>query len=215
VPECGHRRPDLGRRPQAELGDEPGGAQDPQRIVVERVLRQARRAQDLVTQVGQAAERVDQLDRRQPGRDRVDGEVTPGQVGDQRRPVRDIRLARGPLVLLAAVGGDLELRVPLAQADGAEPDPDRPGGVGPAGRDRQHALRRGVGRHVQVAVLSGQERVPDGSADQRELVTLPGEHAGKLLGAAQAGGQRRAQQGAGRALLLRRYGSGIVHGQRG
>ena len=62
--ELGHRRGDFRRRLEPELGHEPGGPQDPQRIVVEGVLRRARGAQQRVPQVSQAAERVDQLMRR-------------------------------------------------------------------------------------------------------------------------------------------------------
>ena len=62
----GHRH--LRGHGEAELRGEPGRAHDPQRVVGERLLRAARRAQHLVPQVAQAAERVDQLQRRAAGR---------------------------------------------------------------------------------------------------------------------------------------------------
>ena len=77
----GHREP--------QLRGEPGGAHDPQRVVAERFLRAPRRAQHLAAQVPQAAERVDQVERGQPGGHGVHGEVPAAQVRLQGRAVAD------------------------------------------------------------------------------------------------------------------------------
>ena len=82
-----HRRLHLGGDREPEPGREPRGAQDPQRVVGERVLRPPWRPDHPLLQRGEPAERIDQLVRRQPGRHRVDREVAPDQVLLQRRPV--------------------------------------------------------------------------------------------------------------------------------
>jgi hypothetical protein len=163
--QLGHRPADVGSGGEAQLGHEPGSAQHAQRVVAERVLSGTGSTQDFVAQVGEAAERVHQLVVWQPGGHRVDREIAPGQVVHQRGAVPDVRLARMPLVLLAAVGRDLEVHVALAQPDSAEGDPDRPGGICPVPGDLQHTLRRCVGGQVKVAVHPAQEHVPDQSAD--------------------------------------------------
>ena len=56
-----HRRDELGVGLEAVAGDEPGGAQHPERVVRERHLRGERRAEALGRQVGGAAERIDEL----------------------------------------------------------------------------------------------------------------------------------------------------------
>jgi hypothetical protein len=146
----GHGRADLGRDGEAQLGREPGGAQDAQRIVAERTFRRPGGTQHLLPERVEAAERVGELVLGQPGRHRVDGEVPAAQVLLERRAVLDVGLARGPVVLLAPVGGDLEVVVALAQPDGAERDPDRPGLVGPAAGDRQDLIGGSVGSEVEV-----------------------------------------------------------------
>ncbi len=150
-----HRAGDLGDRLESELRGEPGRAQDAQRVVGERLLRRARRPQHLRAQVAQAAERIHQLPGRQPGRHRVHREVAPSQVRFQRVLVPHRGLAGALGVALAAVGGDLELLVALAQADGAEVDPDGPAGIRPAGGDLQHLLRRGVRGQVEIPRVAG------------------------------------------------------------
>ena len=183
----GHCGAHLVRDREPQLGREPGGAQDAQRVVAERPFRRTRRAQHLLLERLQAAERVGELVPRQPGRHRVDGEITPGQVLLQGRAVPHIRFARGPPVLLAAVGGDLVERVALAQPDGAERDPDLPRPVGPAAGDLQHLVGGGVRGQVEVARLLAEKDVPDRTADQRELVAVAREqeadpgHGGHLL----------------------------------
>ena len=104
-----HRRHDLRRHLEVELGGEPGRAHHPQRVVGERRLRGARGAQHPAGQVGQAAVRVDEVGTGQRHRHRVHREVPADQVLLDGVAVGDLRLARGAVVRLGAVGGDLDL----------------------------------------------------------------------------------------------------------
>ena len=83
----------LGRDGEAELGGEAGGAQHPQRVVGERVLRTAGRAEQPLGQVDDAAVRVLDAPPRDPDRHRVDGEVPADQVAGQVVPELHRRLA--------------------------------------------------------------------------------------------------------------------------
>ncbi len=194
---------------EAELRGEPGRAHHPQRVVGEGLLGAPWRAQQLVPQVTQAAERVHEFQGRQPGRHRVHAEVPPPQVGLQGGAVLDPgRLARVGHVRLTAVGGDLEDRVAFTQPDRAELDPDLPDLVRPVPHDGQDLRRRRVGGQVQVAVRPAEEHVPDRAADQGQLMPVAVEDA------AQPGGRlgRLAQQGCGGIALTRADGRGIRHG---
>jgi len=91
--QLGHGLAQLRRDREAELGDEPGRAQHPQRIIAERVLRAAWRAQQTALQVSEAAERVHELMPGQPRGHRVHGEVPAGQVVGERLAVGDLGLA--------------------------------------------------------------------------------------------------------------------------
>ena len=183
----GHRGAHLGHDREPQLGREPGRAQDAQRIVRERLLGGPGGTQHLLAQRVEAAIRIDELVSGQPGRHRVDGEIPPAQVLLERPAVPHVGPARGPLVMLAPVGGDLEDRIPLAQPDGAEGNPDRPRLVGPALDHLQHLLGRSVRGQVEVAGPLAQEDIPDRPADQRELVAVAREqpadpgHAGHPL----------------------------------
>jgi len=209
--ESRHRLAHVGRHREIELCGEPGGAQYPQRVVGERILRPARRAQHLVPQVGQPPEWVGQFQRGQPGGHRVDGEVAPRQVVVQRSPVVHLGLARVMAVALAAVGGDLADGAALAQPHGAEVDPDLPYRVRPALGELEHLPGPGVRGQVEVTVAAPEEDVPDGAADQGELVAVAGEQP------REAGHGRRdfAQQGRRRPALFRGQVVGIWHGHRG
>jgi len=77
VGECAHGGADLGCHPEPELGGEPGRAQYPQRVVGERILGRARRAEQPAPEVAEAAEGVHRLQGRKPRRDGVDREITP------------------------------------------------------------------------------------------------------------------------------------------
>ena len=200
----GHGRTHLGRDGEAQLGREPGRAHDPQRVVAEGVLGPSGGAQHPLSQGVEAAERVDQLVAGQPGRHRVDGEVPAAQVLLERPAVPHLGLAGGGLVLLAAVGGDLEHPAALAQAHGAERDPDGPDGVGPALDHGQDLLRGGVRGQVEIGGLLASEHVPDRAADQGQLVAVPREQA------ADAGdlGDALFQQRGGRLPLFVGHGHG-------
>jgi len=146
-------------------------------VVAEGVLGPPRGPQHLLSQRVEAAERIDELVAGQPGRHRVDGEVPPAQVLLEGAAVPDVGLAGGGLVLLAAVGGDLEDQAALAQAHRAEGDPDRPGRVGPVVDDRQDLFRGGVRGQVEVTGQLAAEYVPDRTADQGQLVATLREQA--------------------------------------
>ena len=189
----GHGRPHLGRDGEPQLGREPGRAHDPERVVAEGVLRPSRGPQHPLPQRVQAAERVDQLVAGQPGRHRVDGEVAAAQVLLEGPPVPHVGLAGGGPVLLAAVGGDLEDRAALAQADGAESDPDRPDVVGPPA-DQRHDLLRAWRR------WSGRDR----RAARRGTRPGPGRRPGRARGrAARTGGRCRRPRGRSRSATRR------------
>ena len=206
-----HRLPCLRRDHEAQLGGEAGRAEHAQRIVIERVLRPARRTQHLVPDVTQAAERVHQVERGQARRHRIDREVTPGQVRLQRGSVLHARLARMRLVFLAAVGRDLDIPVTLAQADGAEVDSHLPDRVGPVRDDLEHLIRPRVGRQVEIGVLPADEHIAHGAADQGEFVTVAGKHAPERS----QRGRCFVQQGSRRPALLEGQVVGVRHGHRG
>ena len=202
----------LGFHRKAELCGEPRGAEHPQRVVVERVFRPSRCAQHLGPQVTHAAERIDELQRRQQRRDGIDGEVAPGQVRLQGAAVGHPGLARVRLVLIAAVGGDLADDIAPAQAHGAELDPGLPDLVGPAGDDLADLFRPRIGGQVVLVIvhLAAQEDVPDHPADQGEFVAFGGEQG------RQTGNRRRwpAQQGGSGTALVGGEVRGIRHGTR-
>src|SRR5690606_22541671 len=79
------------------------------------------------------------------------------------------------------LGGDLQLPVALADADGAELDADRPDGVGPRPYDLEHPLGAGVRGEVEVVPDPPEEDVPDRSPDQGELVPALREQLPELV----------------------------------
>ena len=101
-----------GRHPSCD--DEAGGPQHPQRVVAERHLGVERRVEPLGREVLHAAEGVDELAVGQPHRHRVDGEVTPRQVG-LRCPCANVTAGLRCLlgVDLLAEGRDLQTRSPF------------------------------------------------------------------------------------------------------
>ena len=124
-----------------------------------------------------AAERVDELRRLALGagdaqRHRVHGEVAAGEVGLDLVGEGHVGLARVGRVGLGAVGGDLEHRVALLQADRAEPGALVPHRVGPAGHELGGALGAGVGGEVDVGGERPAEHgVADDAAHEVEAVT--------------------------------------------
>jgi hypothetical protein len=98
--------------------------------------------------------RVDELQRRQPQRHRVDGEVAPDQVVGQVVAEGHLRLAGGPVVGVLAVGRHLDhdhaAADVLASADRAERAAHVPVRVGPAAQQRLGLQRRRIGGEVQV-----------------------------------------------------------------
>ncbi|MDH6190129.1 hypothetical protein M2168_003161 [Streptomyces sp. CZ24] len=212
----GHRRhggDHLGRHVEVELRGEPGGAHHPQRVVGEGCLGRPGRPQHLGRQVLQAAVRVDEGLLRQGHRHGVDREVAADQVVLDRVAVGDLGLARGAVVRLRAVRGDLDLEGdllaldhgPLLAADGAEGDADLPDGVRPRPDQPEDLLRPGVGGEVQVVPQPPEQRVADRAAHQREGVSGLLETAGKIV---RGGGD--AQQFAHSAALRLAQFTGLV-----
>ena len=103
---------------EAELDGEAHEAQHPQRIVAEGVGR--RRTQAAGLQVADPAERVDRLTAGERLGDRVDGEVSPGQVGLQRAAAQrvDVDLP-APVAGHDAPGAELVGELEARRATGA------------------------------------------------------------------------------------------------
>ena len=153
-----HRRVGL----EAERRDEARGAQHAQRVVAERDLGRQRRAQPLRREVGEAAERVDELGLVERERHRVDGEVAAREVGLDVVGERHLGLAALGVVHVGAERRDLEAsapsltpptvpkRWPCSHTASAQPETIALDRVGP-----------GVGRDVDVVavVVPVEERV--------------------------------------------------------
>jgi hypothetical protein len=187
------------------------GPQHPQRVVAEGVLRPARGAQPLRSEVVQPAVRVDEGVRGPPVRQRdghrVDREVPAGQVLAQRVAVLHDRVARRAVVRLRAVGRDLDPEaarwtptvpnaIPVSQVDSAQPSTSCLDPLGPS-----------VGGEVQVVPEPAEQRVAHRAADQVQRVPGGAEPLAQL-----AGDRRHAQQLADGVLL--ELGQ-VGHGRRG
>ncbi len=170
-----HRRDDRRIDREAQLRGEAGRPQHAQRVVTERALRRAWRPQDAGGEVVEPAVRVDEGLRRLPVRQsdghRVDAEVAPAEVVDQRIAVGDIRVAGTAVVRLGAIGRDLQTEATPQQPDGPERDTGLPPGLRPAGREIEHHVRVCVGREVQVVAEPAEQGVTHRAADQVEGMT--------------------------------------------
>ena len=198
----GHRGDHVRGRGDAQLGDEPGRPQHPQRVVGERLERVGRRPQGAGGQVAQPAVRVGELVRGHRDGHRVHGEVAPAQVVDQRVAVRDLRVAADPVVPVGPVGGDLAAHAAHQHADRAELDAGGPRATEP-GHQFQHGLRAGVGGEVEVFRGPAEQRVPDRAADEVQLVAGADEDLAEVVG------------GLGNRYEVRGRGHGIPHGRNG
>ena len=87
----------------------------------------------------------------------------------------DGRLARGGVVVLRPVGGDLDLPRTLAATDRAERATHVPHRVRPAREQPLGGLGPRRGGEVQVVLQPAEHRVAHRTTDQRELLTRPGE----------------------------------------
>ena len=131
---------------EAELGDEPGRAHHPQRVVAEGDAGRDRGADDAGREVVDAAEVVDELAGRQPHGHRVDGEVAAGQVALERVAEAHLRLARRRVVLVGAVRGDLDVRA-------------RPGASRSCRTRGRRPTRRRSSRRSTASICSGRASV--------------------------------------------------------
>ena len=203
-----HRRHDVGVDVEAQLGAEARRPHDAQRVVVEGLLRVGGGAQHTGVEVLQPAERVDEGERGEPHRHRVDAEVAAGQVALEGVAVGDHRLAGVGLVLLGAVGRHLDDDVAAAGADRAELLADVPVGGAPRGEQPLGLLGTGGGGEVEVVAHLAEEGVTDRAADERQLVSGVGEGGPELEDSGrqrgERGGRRAHERGRGVVLLRHR-----------
>ena len=186
-----HRGIHLRRDDEPELRCEPGRPHHPQWVVGEGFLGRGGRAQPAGRQIGEPAVQVDELQRRQPQRHGVDGEVAPHEVGGERVAEGHHRLAGRAVVHIEAIGRDLDQRVALAQPDRAEVAADLPVRVGPAPDHREGVIRRGVGREVEVGCGASEKGVAHRAADEGEFVAGGCEAFAELAQQGQRRGQGR------------------------
>ncbi|CCI53265.1 hypothetical protein BN13_330023 [Nostocoides jenkinsii Ben 74] len=170
---------------------EPRRPHHPQGVVGERHRSRGRCPQPLRGEVGQTAIRIDELQRRQPQRHRIDREVAATEVVLQVVAERDDRLAGLPVVGVCAIGRDLHRRTPPDRPDGAEGAPDVPGRLAPRGQDSLGLLRTRTRRQVQVGAGAPEEGITHRPADQGELMTRLNEPVAEVGQQAQGGAKSR------------------------
>ncbi len=200
-----HRRDDLGCDLEVELRGEACRPHHPQGVIGEGLLGGTRGPQYPGREVVETAVRVDEHLLRERDSHRVHREVPPDEILLDGVAVRHLGLARGPVVRLGPVGGDLDLVAVLLRPDGAEGDPDLPHGVRPRPDDLQYVLGTRVRREVQVVAEPLKQRVPDRTADQGEREPGLLETAGEVVGDGS-----HPQQLAHRAVLHLAQGTGVV-----
>ena len=168
----GHRLDDLGIGFELERRDEPGRPQHPQRIVEERHLDRDGRPQPAGGEIGEAVERVDEIELRKRERHRVDGEVASREVGLDVVAEDDLGLAALGQVDVGPERGDLEAQALALRADGAEALALEPQVLGPAVEHRLDRIGTRVGREVDVVArqLPSGDRVAQPSTDEVEGV---------------------------------------------
>ena len=172
-----YRRVD--REPQ--LRHEPGGAQHPQRVVTETLLRGTGGAQPSFGEVGQAAVRVGERVSGYRHRHRVHGEVAPLQVVEQAAAVPDDGVAGDAVVRLGAVRGDLQAQAAAGRTDRAELAAGLPGRLGPALEDPERLGGCRAGGEVQVVTEAAEQRVAHRAADQVQVLAALGEPGAELV----------------------------------
>ena len=177
-----HRGHDLGSHPEAELSGEPGRPEHSQRVVGEGRLGCRRCTDDPAGEVHQAAVRVDELMGRKPDRHRVDGEVAPDQVVENRRAEGHRGLATGRVIRVGPVGRHLDVESALAGTDGAEGGADVPHRVRPVRQQSFGLLGPGRRRQVEIRPEPVEQSVADGAAHECDLVTRGRERGPELVG---------------------------------
>ena len=154
-------------------GDEAGGPQHAQGVVLEGDLGSQRRAQAALHEVDPPLEGIDQLGVGQSQGHGVDGEVTAGEVGLHLGAEGHVRLSGVRVVGLGPVGRDLVAGAAEGAAHGAEAFSLQPHRVGPAPHHRLGLLGEGVGREVEVGLpgIEVEQRVSYRAAHDVEAVT--------------------------------------------
>ena len=129
-------------------------------------------AQHAGHEVFDAARRVDELELRQPQRERVHGEVAAREVVFEDDAEHDLGLARVAVVGVGAVGGDLDGLAGDLRADGAERTADVPVGLGDGLHDREDLVGRGIRREIEV-VLTGRPRNASRTGPPTRAISWP------------------------------------------
>ncbi len=149
---------------------EAGCPQHPKWIVAEGLLRGSWGTEHSVDQIGAAAVRIGEVVLRQAHGHRVDGEVAAAQVIKEVRAVPDDRVATHAVVLVGAVGGDLQAHSLALRADGAEAATGFPAGLGPALEHGERLVRMRARGEVQVVAKPADQGVAHRATDQVELM---------------------------------------------
>ncbi len=171
------------RDTEAQLRDEPRGAQHSQRVVAEGHRRRRRGIQHARPQCRQAVQRIDEFVSARgcyTHGHRVHGEVAAHQIVAERVAEADLRVARYSVVPVGPKRGDLQAVTILLGADGAELDAGVPQRVGPRPQQLLQLFGPRVGGEVQVVAQPPQHGVAHRTADQIELVSGASEHAAEL-----------------------------------
>ena len=201
-----HRRMYLRRNRKAQLRHEARSAHHAQRIVTERLLRRARRAQHPRFEIGETIVQVNESQVRQRQRHRVDGEVAANQIVGQRGTEGDLGLARIVVVGLRAIRRDLDYAITETRADRAEANPHIPLSRG-AGGEQASGLkgrrRRGQVQVGHIGERSGAHGVANRSAHERQLKTGRGKALAQI-GKQRPGGPERGCDSSSRAHLIHR-----------
>ena len=146
-------------RGESELRHQPGGAQDPERVLHEALARGAHRTEPPLRQV---AAPVEEIDQQRP----LGG---PGEGVQREVPVREV-VPQGPP---RAVAGDVDRPGLGRDHHRAVRETDRHR----AREEREHALGRSCRGHVEVGDRHAAQEIPDAATDQHRLVSGVAERA--------------------------------------
>ncbi len=197
---------------EAERRHETRGAQHAQGVVLERDVGRHRCAEPPSREVGDPAERVDEVGLVEREGHRVHREVAARQVGLDVVGELHLGLAALGPVHLGAERRDLEAFVVLDAPDGAVPLALQPHRVGPRRDDRFHGVRARRGRDVDVGERAVEKRVANAATDHVGAVPGRGEAPGKLLGggAGSEVGRKARRDRHGHILATRAGNTGLV-----
>ena len=180
---------------ESELADEARRSQQAQRIFIEALHRIANRADDALMQIGLPAEGIDQLAGEHIHRHGIDGEIAPGEIGDQIGAELHFRVTAFVGIVLGAIGRDFDRDWIVArhrredESDGAELRADVVGRrCARPRRERENLLGTGVGGEIEIEVrLEAEQGIAHDAANERKLEpgfgechSQPVDHAGHV-----------------------------------